>query len=226
VADPATTNEANVQGTLNVLLAARDARVKKVVYAKEEFPPHPLSPYAVTKFTGELYCRVFKDVYGLPTVALRYFNVYGPRQDPDSQYAAVIPIFIKKLLAHEPPVIYGDGEQGRDFTFVKDVVQANLLAAAGDATGPVNVGAGRTTSVNKLAEILIRLSGNDANGLRPLHAAPRPADPRQSQADIRKARAFGYRPRYTLEEGLQITWKYFRNVIPITYEMEGRKGSG
>ena len=180
VADPSATDEVNIHGALNVLISARDNHVKKVIYAssssvyggnpnlpqKEELPPNPLSPYAVTKLTGELYCRVFTEIYGLPTVCLRYFNVYGPRQDPNSQYAAVIPIFIKKLFAHKPPVVYGDGKQVRDFTFVKDVAQANILSATNDITGPVNVGAGKTTPVNKLAEILIELTGNQANGIR------------------------------------------------------------
>jgi len=227
VADPLVTNEVNIQGTLNVLLAARDNRVKKVIYAssssvyggnpslpqKEELPPNPLSPYAVTKLAGELYCSVFTAVYDLSTVCLRYFNVFGPRQDPDSQYAAVIPIFIKKLMDKEPPVIYGDGEQVRDFTFVKDVVQANILAAVSETTGPVNVGAGKTTSVNKLVEILIKLTGNQASGIRPRHTAPRPADPRQSQADISKAQTFGYYPGYGLEEGLEITGQYFKKLM-------------
>ncbi len=227
LADPLNTDEVNIQGTLNVLLAARDNQVKKVIYAssssvyggnpslpqKEDLPLNPLSPYAVTKLAGELYCGVFTAVYGLPTVCLRYFNVFGPRQDPDSQYAAVIPIFIKKLMAKKPPEIYGDGEQMRDFTFVKDVVQANVLAAVSEITGPVNVGAGKTTSVNKLAEILIRLTGNQTSGIYPRHAAPRPADPRQSQADISKARAFGYCPSYELEEGLEITCQYFKKFM-------------
>lgn len=224
VADPVVANEINIRGVLNVLLAARDNYIKKVIYAssssvyggnpnlpqKEELPPNPLSPYAVTKLTGELYCRVFTEVYGLPTVSLRYFNVFGPRQDPDSPYAAVIPIFIKKLFAKEPPVIYGDGEQIRDFTFVKDVVQANILAATNDVTGPVNVGAGKAVSVNKLADILIKLTDNQINGLKPIHTPPRPADPRQSQADLSKAQTFGYNPRYTLEEGLKITCQHFK----------------
>jgi UDP-glucose 4-epimerase len=227
LADPLNTDEVNIQGTLNVLLAARDNQVKKVIYAssssvyggnpslpqKEDLPLNPLSPYAVTKLAGELYCGVFTAVYGLPTVCLRYFNVFGPRQDPDSQYAAVIPIFIKKLMAKKPPEIYGDGEQMRDFTFVKDVVQANVLAAVSEITGPVNVGAGKTTSVNKLAEILIRLTGNQTSGIYPRHAAPRPAAPRQSQADISKARAFGYCPSYELEEGLEITCQYFKKFM-------------
>lgn len=227
LAEPSYVNEVNIQGTLNVLLAARDNKVKKVVYAssssvygdspglpqKETLPANPLSPYAVTKLAGELYCNVFNGVYGLATICLRYFNVYGPRQDPDSQYAAVIPIFMKKLLSHEPPVIYGDGEQVRDFVFVKDVAQANILAAASNATGPANVGAGKTTSVNKLAGTLIHLTGDLSGVTGPVYAEPRPADPRQSQADISIAKTFGYTPRYSLEEGLEITCRYFKEKL-------------
>lgn len=227
VSDPTTTNEVNIHGTLNVLIASRDNKIKKVVYAssssvyggnpslpqKEDLPPNPVSPYAITKFTGELYCKVFSEVYGLPTVCLRYFNVYGPRQDPDSQYAAVIPNFIKKLSAKEPPVIYGDGEQVRDFTFVKDVVKANILAAISNVTGPVNIGAGKTTSINKLAEILIEITGNQANKIRPVCVEPRPADPRQSQADIARSQSFGYNPGYTLKKGLEITCRHFSSIL-------------
>lgn len=224
LADPLAADEANVRGTLNVLIAARDNLVKKVVYAsscsiygngaadafqKEDSPPDPLSPYAVTKLAGELYCRVFTEVFGLPTACLRYFNVYGPRQNPDSPYAAVVPIFMKRVLAGLPPVIYGDGEQVRDFVFVKDVVRANILAAAGDLLGPVNVGTGKATSVRRLAELIIALAGGKKDGLRPLHAPPRPGDPRGKPADIGRASAFGYLPRYPLEEGLMITWRSF-----------------
>lgn len=225
VADPLAADETNTRGTLNVLLAARDNKVQKVVYAsscsvygdntgtssqREDLPPHPLSPYAVTKLAGELYCRVFTEIYGLPTAVLRYFNVYGPRQNPDSQYAAVIPIFIKRVLAGLPPVIYGDGAQVRDFIFVKDVVRANLLAAVTDFPGPVNIGTGRATSVKQLAETVIALAGNGAGPLQPVYAPPRPADPRASQADVEKARALGFVPRYSLEEGIMITWESFK----------------
>jgi len=233
VADPLTADEINVRGTLNVLIAARDNRVKKVVYAsscsiygdygdnpgavargqREDLPPNPLSPYAVTKLTGELYCRVFAEIYGLPTAVLRYFNVYGPRQNPDSQYAAVIPIFIKRVLAGLPPVIYGDGEQVRDFVFVKDVVRANLMAAVNDFSGPVNIGTGKAVSVRELAEAILVLAGEEANRLRPAYAPPRPADPRASRADTGKAQAvLGFAPRYSLAEGLKITWESFLNM--------------
>jgi UDP-glucose 4-epimerase len=224
VADPLPTFETNIRGTLNVLLAARDNNVTKVICAssssiygdcssplqREDLAPNPLSPYAVTKLSGEFYCNVFKETYGLNTAFLRYFNVYGPRQDPRSRYAAVIPIFINRLLAGKPPVIYGDGEQTRDFIFVKDVVQANILAAVSDITGPVNIGSGQTITVNKLAVMLIALTKKyQKNSIRPLYLDPRPADPRHSRADINKARSIGFKPKYTLKEGLKFTWDYF-----------------
>ncbi len=156
VENPQASHEVNVSGTLNVLLAAGENSVKKVIYAssssvygdtptlpkKEDMIPHPLSPYAVTKLAGEYYCQVFHKVYKMPTVCLRYFNVYGPRQDPNSQYAAVIPRFIKRDSEGSPPIIFGDGEQTRDFTFIKDAVEANILAAESDACGVFNVGSG------------------------------------------------------------------------------------
>jgi len=221
---PVINNDVNITGTLNVLIAARDNKVKKVVYAsssaaygnnpniplKEEYAPDPLSPYALSKLTGEYYCKIFSEIYGLSAASLRYFNVYGPRQDPDSQYAAVIPIFIRKILSGEPPVIYGDGEQTRDFVFVKDVVQANIMAALSEVTGPANVGAGETTSVNKLTGIIIKLTGDQATGVKPVYSEPRPGDPRQSHADISTAKTFGFSPCYSLEEGLKITCQYFK----------------
>jgi UDP-glucose 4-epimerase len=222
VAGPLAADEINVRGTLNVLLAARDCKVKKVVYAsscavygnspgtfpqKEDQLPGPLSPYAASKLAGELYCRIFSETYGLPTAVLRYFNVYGPRQNPDSPYAAVIPVFIKRTLAGLPPVIHGDGNQMRDFIFVKDVVRANLLAAAGDFSGPVNIGTGTATAVRKLAGMIAALAGGDR--LQPVYAPPRPADPRVSRADTKRARNLGFKPRYTLAEGLALTWQSF-----------------
>jgi UDP-glucose 4-epimerase len=204
-----------------VLLAARDNGVKKVIYAssssvygdtptlpkKEDMSPNPQSPYAVTKLAGEYYCRVFHQVYGLPTVCLRYFNVYGPRQDPSSQYAAVIPIFIRKVLDNKPPIIFGDGEQTRDFTFVKDVVDVNILAAESDVTGVYNIGRGERLSINRLTKLVIRLVGNS---VEPVHEEPRAGDVKHSLADISKARQFGYNPRYNLEEGLRETIRVMR----------------
>jgi UDP-glucose 4-epimerase len=205
-----------------VLLAARDKGVKKVVFASsssvygdtpvlpkvEDMTPNPQSPYAVTKLTGEYYCRVFQSVYGLNTVCLRYFNVFGPQQDPSSQYAAVIPLFINNALAGRSPVIYGDGEQSRDFTFVRDVVEANILAAESPVTGVFNIGSGARITINHLAQLVIRLAGN--NTIKPVYQDARPGDILHSLADITRARTFGYRPKYSLEEGLREVINHLR----------------
>ncbi len=226
VEDPLTTHQVNATGTLLLLLAARDEKVKRVVFAssssvygetptlpkREDMPPNPQSPYALSKLVGEHLCQLFWRLYGLETVSLRYFNIFGPRQDPTSQYAAVIPRFITALLRGESPTIYGDGEQTRDFTFVDNCVQANLLAAtASGVTGEVfNVGAGKQTSVNELFRLLRTLIG--ANHIEPIYAPPRPGDVRHSLADITKARKqLGYEPTVTLEEGLQRTIAWFRS---------------
>ena len=217
IENPLLSHEVNVTGTLNVLLAARDNHIKKVIYAssssvygdtptlpkREDMPPNPQSPYAVTKLAGEYYCRVFQEVYGLSSVCLRYFNVYGPRQDPNSQYAAVIPIFISRVSQGEPPVIYGDGEQTRDFTFVRDAVEANILAAESEATGVFNTGRGEKISINQLAELIITLVGSN---LKPVHSEPRPGNIRHSLADICRAQAFGYQPKWSLMAGLRETF--------------------
>ena len=225
VADPLVSNEINLTGTLNVLIAARDNKVSKVIYASsssvygdmpnspksENMPPSPMSPYGVGKLAGEYYCQVFTQVYGLPTISLRYFNVYGPKQDPSSEYAAVIPRFIASILKGEPPIIFGDGQQTRDFTFVQDVVEANILAAESEATGVFNVGSGSQISINELARLIMRLVGKN---LELVHASPRPGDVRHSLADISKAEeAIGYRPRYNLKQGLKETIKWFSSRI-------------
>jgi UDP-glucose 4-epimerase len=220
VKDPIASHEVNVTGTLNVLVAARDNGVKKVVYAssssvygdtptlpkKEDMPPSPQSPYAVNKLAGEYYCQVFHKIYGLSTVSLRYFNVYGPRQDPDSQYAAVIPLFIKKALKGEAPIIFGDGEQSRDFTFIKDVVAANILSARDDITGVYNIATGQRITVNKLAEVITKLTKSK---VAPIREQPRAGDILHSLADISKAKKFGYKPEWNVEEGVVITIKSF-----------------
>ncbi len=225
VDDPLGTNNANVTGTLNVLDAARRAGVKRVIYAasssaygeiegeykSEDMKPQPLSPYAVAKLTGEYYCQAFYRVYGLETVALRYFNVFGPRQDPTSQYAAVIPIFIRALLEGRPPTVHGDGLQSRDFTYVENVVYGNLLAckAPREAAGEViNLACGdRTTLLDLLAQ-LNALLGTD---IAPVHVAPRPGDIRHSRAAIDKAgRLLGYEPQVSFREGLIRTVEWFR----------------
>jgi len=223
--DPEVSHEVNETGTLKVLLAARDSSISKVIYASscavygdtqtlpvtEDTAPNPQSPYAVTKLAGEYYCRIFHEVYGLPTVCLRYFNVYGPRQDSRSQYAAVIPKFIKSVYEKSPPVIFGDGEQTRDFVFVKDVVEANILAAESNATGIFNIGRGESMTINQLAKLAIKLMGND---IEPVHTKPQPGDIRHSLADISKAKTFGYSPKYSLEEGLRETIRHqFPNAL-------------
>lgn len=221
IADPQISHEVNLTGTLNVLLAARDNNVKKVIFAssssvygdtptlpqKEDMTPQPLSPYAVTKLAGEYYCQVFYENYKLPTVCLRYFNVYGPRQDPDSQYAAVIPRFIKNVIEGKPPVIFGDGQQTRDFTFVKDVVAGSILAADSDAVGIFNVSGGKRITINRLAEVIIELVGNK---VAPVHQEARPGDIKHSLADVTRAKAFGYEPAYSLKAGLTETTRWFQ----------------
>jgi UDP-glucose 4-epimerase len=223
VRNPAATNEANITGTLNVAIAARDSGAKKIVYAssssvygetptlpkREEMPPDPLSPYAVSKLSGELYLKVFSDLYGLPAVSLRYFNVFGPRQDPDSEYAAVIPKFITRVLGNRPPIIYGDGGQTRDFTYVKDVVQANVKAMESRANGVFNVAYGQRITLNQLAELIMEIAGNRID---PIYDAPRPGDIRDSLADIGRARtAFGYDPEFTVRTGLEETILWYRH---------------
>ena len=222
IANPVATNEANVTGTLNVLVAARDCGVEKLVFASsssvygntptlpkhEDMAPNPLSPYAVSKLAGEQYLRVFHEVYGLKTVALRYFNVFGPRQDPTSQYAAVIPNFITRILNHESPVIYGDGEQTRDFSYVKDVVQANIRAMESDATGVFNIAYCKSVNLKDLAAMIMEITGITV----PLqYDPPRSGDVRDSLADITRAqKAFGYAPEYTVCSGLEETVAWFR----------------
>jgi UDP-N-acetylglucosamine/UDP-N-acetyl-alpha-D-glucosaminouronate 4-epimerase len=224
VQDPLTSNASNVIGTLNVLLAARDSDVRRVVFAssssiyganrelpkREDQAALPISPYAVAKQAGESYCRAFSEVYGLATVSLRYFNVFGPRQDPRSEYAAVVPKFITALLAGHAPTVHGDGEQTRDFTYVDNVVQANLLAADADGVaGRVyNVATGRRVSLNELVQRLRELIGSD---LEADHGPARPGDVRDSLADVTRAeQELGYRPEVEFEEGLQRTLDFHR----------------
>jgi UDP-glucose 4-epimerase len=229
VADPLATHRVCVNGTLNVLLAARDAGARRVVYAasssaygnsarlpkSEADPTAPLSPYAAAKLAGENYCAAFSEVYGLETVRLRYFNVFGPRQSPDSPYAAVIPRFLAALTAGKSPVIHGDGGQSRDFTFVADVVQANLLAAAAPGvSGRVyNVACGRRTTLLELVEHLNRLLGT---AIAPEHTPPRPGDVRHSQADIRRACAeLGYRPTTDVPAGLRHCLEWWQEAHAV-----------
>jgi UDP-glucose 4-epimerase len=176
-----------------ILLPCRNARI---------------SPDAVTKLAGENYCGVVQEVYGLSTACLRYFNVYGPRQDPNSQYAAVIPRFIRSCIDGDSPVIYGDGEQTRDFTFVRDVVMANMLAGEGGVSGIFNVSTGESITINMLAGLIAELIGNK---VEPIHEKERAGDIRHSLADISRAKTFGYNPEYDLKTGLVKTIEWFKN---------------
>lgn len=225
VDDPLSTNEINVQGTLNVLWAAREAGVKRVVNASsssvygggdklpqvENQPPNPLSPYAVSKLAAEYYCEVFTDIYGLETVSLRYFNVFGPRQDPKSQYAVVVPIFINAGLNGKQAEVHGDGLQTRDFTFIADTVDAILLAAvAPGISGKVfNVACGKRYSVLDLLKTAEKLLGVS---IKYVHTDPRPGDARHTQGDITLANELmGYEVKVPFEEGLRRTVEWFRN---------------
>ena len=227
VALPLESNRANTDGTLNLLVAARDAGVKRFIFAsssavygnapgfprKETIAPDPLSPYAVQKLTAEHYLRVFYQLYGLETVSLRYFNVFGPHQDPNSEYSAVIPRFIKVLLTGTQPTIYGDGEQSRDFTYVDNVVYGNLLAIdAPDAPGKVmNLACGSQLTVNQLLHLLRRIT---ASATQALYTDPRPGDVRHSWADITVSeQVLNYKTQVPLEEGLRRTVDYFRSLF-------------
>jgi nucleoside-diphosphate-sugar epimerase len=224
VADPLTSNATNVTGTLNVLLAARDAGVRRVVFAssssvygataelpkREDMSALPVSPYAVAKLACEGYCRSFGEVYGLETVALRYFNVFGPRQDPLSQYSAVIPKFITALLRGESPVVYGDGEQSRDFTYIDNVVDANLRAATADGVSgqTFNIACEDRISLNRLLEEIRGILGVD---IEATYREPRQGDVKHSLADISRAREqLGYEPLVGFNEGLQRTIEALR----------------
>jgi nucleoside-diphosphate-sugar epimerase len=224
VNDPVTSNRANVDATLNVLVAARDAGVKRLVYAgsssaygdtpslpkREDMPTNPLSPYALQKLVAEQYCQMFTRLYGFETVTIRYFNVFGPRQDPGSPYSGVISLFSTALIENRQPTIFGDGEQTRDFTYVANVVDGVLRActAPGAAGEVINVATGGRISLNQLLAIMNSLMGTD---VRPVYRDPRAGDVRDSQADITKARdLLGYLPIVPLDEGLQKTIAWCR----------------
>ncbi|MCU1341906.1 MAG: biosynthesis protein WbpP [Candidatus Acidoferrum typicum] len=223
VKDPLETNRVNVDGTLNVLIAARDAKVKRVVFAgsssvygetptlpkREEMPAAPISPYGLSKLAGEMYGQVFQRCYGLEFVSLRYFNVFGPRQDPGSPYSGVLSLFNAALLNDTQPIVYGDGEQSRDFTYVGNAVEANLLAceskrAAGLA---INIGTGSRYTLNQTLALLEKITGRPAKAK---YGPPREGDIHDSQADISRAKdVLGYNPRFGFEEGLKDTWEWF-----------------
>jgi UDP-N-acetylglucosamine/UDP-N-acetyl-alpha-D-glucosaminouronate 4-epimerase len=225
VDDPVSTNDANVNGTLNVLVAARDAGVKRLAYAAsssaygevtaevqvETMQPHPLSPYGVSKLAGEYYCQAFHQVYGLETVALRYFNVFGPRQDETSQYSAVIPKFISAMLSGKPPTIYGDGTQSRDFTYIDNVIHGNLLALKAPAVGGemMNLATGGSVSLLQLVEKINRLLGTS---FEPIHAPPRPGDIKYSRANVTKITdLLDFAPVVDFDSGLARTIDWFKS---------------
>jgi len=223
VEDPETSNAINVGGTLNILLAAREEGVKRVIYASsssiygdtptlpkhEEMPPYPLSPYALQKYIGEQYCRLFYQLYGLDSVSLRYFNIFGPKQDPNSVYSAVIPKFIDALVHSRPPIIFGDGEQSRDFTFIENVVQANLLTMSSERLHgeAMNIACGERISLNQLMNVLKKILGSKVT---PVYEEPRKGDVRHSLADIQKSKeTINYMPKVGIEEGLKKTVEFF-----------------
>jgi UDP-N-acetylglucosamine/UDP-N-acetyl-alpha-D-glucosaminouronate 4-epimerase len=229
VADPLLTNSVNAQGTLNLLLAARDAGVRRVVYAasssaygdsevlpkREDMLPNPISPYAAQKLTGEYYMKVFASVYGLETVSLRYFNIFGPRQSANSEYSAVLAKFITQMLQGETPTIFGDGEQSRDFTYVDNAVEANLLACSAPARtvcGKVfNVATGSCVSLNETYKLLENITGFKG---APQYQPPRVGDVKHSVADIKLAEQhLGYSPKVSFKEGLARTVRWYREVM-------------
>lgn len=227
IIDPLKSHEANVNGTLQLLVACRDAGVKRIVYASssslygdsptlpkhEGMIPNPLSPYGAQKLFGETYCQVFTKSYGLETVSLRYFNVFGPRQDATSQYSGVLALFIPAVLEGRRPTIYGDGEQSRDFTYVKNVVEANLLAckAPGVAGQFFNVACGDRITVNSMLQHINKITGKD---ISPVYADARAGDIKHSQADITRAKErLSYQPRVTFEEGLRDTIEWYRDNL-------------
>ncbi|HSY59859.1 MAG TPA: SDR family oxidoreductase [Terriglobales bacterium] len=226
VKDPLETNLVNIDGTLNVLVAARDAKVRRFVYAAsssaygetptlpkiESMPPEPISPYGVTKYVGELYAQAFGRTYGLENASIRYFNVFGPRQDPTSQYSGVLSRFMLAVINGEPPVIYGDGEQTRDFTYIDNVVDETLRACdAKDASGKIfNGGTGARITLNQVVKLLEKITGKK---IQPKYDLPRTGDIRDSQADISLARKIlGFQPLVHFEEGLKLTWAWYSHA--------------
>ncbi|MGA2094094.1 MAG: SDR family oxidoreductase [Sedimentisphaerales bacterium] len=227
VDDPAATHRHCVNATFTLLLAARDAKVKRFVFAAsssaygdtptlpkiETMPVNPLSPYAAAKLMGEYYCSVFYKVFGLETISLRYFNVFGPQQDPASQYAAAIPAFVTSILKGKPPTIYGDGEQSRDFTYVDNVVEANLLAARAEKTGGevVNIACGEAVTVNEIINMINEITGKK---VKPVYTSARKGDVKHSLADITAARKLlGFKPVVSFKDGLQKAIKWYKENL-------------
>lgn len=226
IRDPITSNEVNVTGTLNILNAAKDAKVKRVVFASSssvygdnpELPkhegmiPNPLSPYAVSKLAGEKYCGVFSKIYGLETVSLRYFNVFGPRQDPNSQYSAVIPRFITAIINDQRPVIFGDGEQSRDFTFVDNVVNANILASTRENVSGIAVNCACHGNIT-LNELIRKINEILGKNIEPIYLEERVGDIKHSFASIDKINILlGYEPQKNIFDGLMTTIEYYKNI--------------
>jgi UDP-glucose 4-epimerase len=237
VKNPLTTNAVNIDGTLNILEASRQAGVMRVVaacsssvYGESEILPKvetmksdPLSPYAITKLAGEEYLKVYYRLYGLETVSLRYFNIFGPRQDPGSQYSAVIPLFIKAVLSGKQPLIYGDGEQSRDFTYIANAVSANLQActAVGAPGKCYNVACGKRFTLNQILKMLGEIVGREVTAK---YIDPRPGDIKHSMADIEAARVdLGYSPDYAFKAGLEETFKWFTKVFSANTPVGGIK---
>jgi UDP-N-acetylglucosamine/UDP-N-acetylgalactosamine 4-epimerase len=233
--DPLTSNEVNITGTLNIFTAAKESGVQRVIYAAssstygdhpglpkvEDRIGNPLSPYAVTKYVNELYARVYANVYGMELIGLRYFNVFGPKQNPAGPYAAVIPLFVKSILDNEPPLINGDGETSRDFTFVGNAVQANICALFTknrEAVNQVfNIAFGERTTLNELFENLKGIAGSD---LAPKYGPERAGDVRHSLADISKAKSLlGYEPQYSVRDGLKLTFDWYRQRHNLSYSI-------
>jgi UDP-N-acetylglucosamine/UDP-N-acetylgalactosamine 4-epimerase len=231
--DPLTTNEVNITGTLNIFTAAKEKKIRRVVYAAssstygdhpglpkiEDKIGNPLSPYAVTKFVNELYAKVYANVYGMQLIGLRYFNVFGPKQNPAGPYAAVIPLFIKAVLDNEPPVIHGDGEHSRDFTYVANAVQANdcaLFTENAEAINQVyNVAVGEQTSLNQLFEMIKEIAGSD---LAPKYGPERKGDVKHSLADISKAiELLNYHPGVSIKQGMKATFEWYRQQHHFSY---------
>ena len=223
VANPIETNHVNIDGTLNVLVAARDAKVRRLVFAasssaygetpelpkRESMPSAPISPYGVTKLAGELYAQVFGRAYGLENTSLRYFNVFGPRQDPTSQYSGVLSRFMLAVIRGESPVVYGDGEQSRDFTYIANVVDVTLRAceAHGSSGMVINGGTGARITLNEVLKLLEKITGRK---IKAKYDPPRTGDIKDSQADISRARdLLGYRPIVDFEQGLKLTWDWY-----------------
>jgi nucleoside-diphosphate-sugar epimerase len=227
VDDPAATHRHCLDATFTLLLAGRDAGIKRFVYASsssvygnaptlpkvESMPPQPLSPYAAAKLAGEYYAEVFYKVFGIETISLRYFNVFGPHQDPTSQYAAAIPAFVTAILKNKPPIVYGDGLQSRDFTYVDNIVDANLLAArvAHTAGEVVNIACGQAVTVNEVIDLINELLGKD---IKPVYDAPRPGDVKHSLADITIAKKLiGFKPKISFRQGLEKAIEWYRDNL-------------